>query len=86
MKPGIVIAVAAAVILGAGAYAIYGVDDKPQTALDTRLENNVNGLFGKITAQSTGSASSPQKNGGITGRMQSFEGNPNLFEFYTRNK
>ncbi len=32
MKPGIVIAVAVAALLGAGWYAIYGVDDKPVAA------------------------------------------------------
>lgn len=88
MKPGIVISIAVAAMLGAAWYAIYGVDDQAIAPPEATIEKNVDGLFNKITAQTAGSsAAAGNANAAVArGKMLGFEGERNLFEFYTRNK
>lgn len=87
MKPGIVISIAVAALIGAGWYAIYGVDEKPIAAPEATLDKNVDGLFSKITAQSVGSGAASNPNAGmVRSKMLGFEGERNLFEYYSRNK
>lgn len=88
MKPITVISIAVVALLGVGAYAVFGVDDKPVVADSaTTLDKNVNGLFGKITSQNAGSsatANAPQAP--ASGKMIAFEAQRDLHQFYLQAK
>lgn len=83
MKASTVMGAAVALLVAAGLYALYGMDDNTAQQNDGGLDKNVSGLFGKITAQSAGSG---QTGSAPLGRMTGFEGERDLLQFFNQAK
>lgn len=84
MKPMTVISIAVLALAGAATYAVLGGDEGPVTVPDTKLNQNVNGLFGKLTSQATGTLASPPP--APTGKMLVYESEKDLYQYYLQFK